>query len=243
MAIIGASLVVSLALLHVFADRFVWLDLLPRRSWISLAGGISIAYIFLDILPELSHAQAEVTHSEVVLLDYLENHIYLVALVGLVAFYGLEQLALRSRLRNKNEHGRDFTRIGIFWVHIVSFALYNALLGYLLRESENHGLLACVLLFLVLALHFIVNDRGLRTHHKHLYDQWGRWILTASIIAGWSIGQAVMVNEVAIATLWAFVAGGIILNVLKEELPDHQESSFQSFAVGAGVYGAILLWV
>jgi predicted enzyme related to lactoylglutathione lyase len=36
------------------------------------------------------------------------------------------------------------------------------ILGYLLRESEDHCLVACLLLFFALMLHFVVNDVGLR---------------------------------------------------------------------------------
>ncbi len=44
-----------------------------------------------------------------------------------------------------------------------------------------------------------------------------------------------------IAVLIAFLAGGIIRNVLKEEVPEERESRFSAFAVGATAYAAILL--
>jgi len=33
-----------------------------------------------------------------------------------------------------------------------------------------------------MALHFVVNDNGLREHHREVYDRIGRWILAAAII-------------------------------------------------------------
>jgi zinc transporter ZupT len=44
-----------------------------------------------------------------------------------------------------------------------------------------------------------------------------------------------------IGLLFAFLAGGIVLNVLKEELPEDRESQFWAFVVGAAVYSAVLL--
>ncbi|HWN44540.1 MAG TPA: hypothetical protein VNW71_20115 [Thermoanaerobaculia bacterium] len=44
-----------------------------------------------------------------------------------------------------------------------------------------------------------------------------------------------------LALLFAFLAGGIVLNILKEELPSERESRFSAFALGAGSYAAILL--
>jgi hypothetical protein len=47
--------------------------------------------------------------------------------------------------------------------------------------------------------------------------------------------------EPAIPMLVAFLAGGVILNVLKEELPQERASRFSAFAAGVLLYGALLL--
>jgi hypothetical protein len=44
-----------------------------------------------------------------------------------------------------------------------------------------------------------------------------------------------------VSLLLAFVAGGIVLNVLKEELPRERESRFWAFAFGAAFYSVLLL--
>ena len=41
--------------------------------------------------------------------------------------------------------------------------------------------------------------------------------------------------------LFALLAGGVIMNVLKEELPEERESCFWALALGAAVYAALLL--
>ena len=69
----------------------------------------------------------------------------------------------------------------------------------------------------------------------------GRWIISAAIILGWAIGVVVEVPEAAIAVLTAFLAGGVIMNVLKEELPEERQSRFWAFAVGATAYAVLLL--
>jgi hypothetical protein len=97
--------------------------------------------------------------------------------------------------------------------------------------------------FFAMALHFVVNDHGLREDHKESYDRVGRWILAAAIIVGWVIGQGTEIHEAAIAVLFAFLAGGVILNVLKEELPDERQSKFWAFALGAAIYAALLVSV
>ena len=55
------------------------------------------------------------------------------------------------------------------------------------------------------------------------------------------MGLLFEVSEAAIAVLFGFLAGGVIMNVLKEELPEERESRFWAFALGAAAYAAILL--
>ncbi|MGF1459724.1 MAG: hypothetical protein ACFBSG_11935 [Leptolyngbyaceae cyanobacterium] len=239
--IVGLVLAICLAWVHIFASRTQWLSSIPQQWWISVAGGVSIAYIFLDILPELSRAQDEIEHSRVGMIVYLEHHVYLLALLGLAIFYGLEKLARRSRSQRETSQGEDTTHPGVFWVHILFFASYNLILGYLLRESEDHGFIACVTLFVALALHFAVNDGGLREHHKQMYDRVGRWMLAGFIVLGWALGEVFHLEEASILAVWALVSGSLFLNVLKEELPAEEESHFGLFLVGAVCYSLVLL--
>jgi hypothetical protein len=44
----------------------------------------------------------------------------------------------------------------------------------------------------------------------------------------------------AIGRLLAFLGGGVILNVMKEELPEERDSRFWAFAAGAAVYAAFM---
>jgi len=66
-------------------------------------------------------------------------------------------------------------------------------------------------------------------------------VISAAIVLGWAIGLLAEVSEAAIAALTAFLAGGTIMNVLKEELPKERESRFWAFALGAALYAALLL--
>ncbi|MEL6940162.1 MAG: hypothetical protein AAFO84_13315 [Cyanobacteria bacterium J06598_1] len=237
---LGLGLTLALAAVHLFAGRSHWLAQVPQNLWTSFAGGISITYIFLDIFPELSDAQLEIEESGSWLVSYFEHHVYLLSLIGLATFYGLEKVAVRSRQKNEAKTGESFTEPGIFWMHIAFFALYNAMLGYLFRESAVHGLLDCVILFFALGLHFLVNDVDLRQHHRRAYDRVGRWILAGAIVVGWCLGQTTRFDEAAIAAVWALIAGGIIFNVLKEEMPENPDSHFGLFTLGAVLYAAIL---
>ena len=49
------------------------------------------------------------------------------------------------------------------------------------------------------------------------------------------------VDDAMLAVLFAAVAGAVILNVLKEELPDERESCFSAFLGGAAAYTVLLI--
>lgn len=233
--------VVGLAIVHLFSNRLRFLDVTPRSIWLSISGGISVAYVFVHLLPELAEGQEEIAKAIGEGITFLERHVYLLALLGLVSFYGLEQAAQSSRWRKRREGKQDATSGGVFWLHIFSFALYNVIIGYLLLHPIDRGLEALLLFFVAMALHFVVNDHGLREHHKEAYVRVGRWVLTLAILVGCLLGLLVEIPEPTIAVLIAFLAGGVILNVLKEELPEERRSNFWAFALGASAYTVLLL--
>ena len=255
---------VVLAAVHLFAGRLRFLRNIPRSRWLSLAGGASVGYVFIHLLPELGEQQERVAHrigDTTGVVGFLEHHVYLVALLGFVIFYGLERWA---RLSREREAGRDAeadegrTNVvhepgeppmppRVFWVHVTSFSLYNALVGYLLlhREGELEGGAVAwrsLLLFtLAMGLHLLVNDFGLRDHYQHRYARYGRWLLSGAVLGGWAVGALTPLHPLLIAVLAALLAGGVVLNVIKEELPEERESRWWAFTLGAAGYAGLLL--
>lgn len=233
----------GLAAVHLFSGGLSFLDGIPRSRWLSVAGGVSVAYVFVHLLPELAEKReiiAETVSESFAFLAFFEDHVYLVALLGLATFYGLERAAKESRRRQPRAMKEAAPSAGVFWIHVTSFAVYNAVIGYLLVHREG-GFEALVFFSVAMALHFVVNDRSLREHHRDLYHRIGRWLLAGAVAVGWVVGAFTEISEAALAVLIGFLAGGVILNVLKEELPEERRSRFSAFALGAAVYSTLLL--
>ncbi|MGE3275142.1 MAG: hypothetical protein AB7O67_08510 [Vicinamibacterales bacterium] len=239
-------LALGFVLIHLFGGRLVFLEGRPRSRWLSVAGGISVAYVFVHVLPELGEAQARLgAHLGVV--PFVEHHAYLMALLGLSVFYGVERLVgatqAAGRVRQAVAARASESPSGplVFWLHVGSFAAYNLLIGYLLVHREDTALQSQVTYFVAMGVHFLVNDFALREDHRATYTRLGRWWLAAAIAAGWAVGLAVALSGPAVDALFAFLAGGVLLNVLKEELPEEQKSRFWPFAAGAAGYALVLL--
>lgn len=241
-AVLTFLVVLLFAAVHVFGKGMAFLRSRPRSAWLSIAGGISVAYVFVHLLPELSkHQETFRRKAGPGVLAGIERHIYLIALFGLAVFYGLDRLVRTSARHQERAGGEKRPSHGAFWLHLGSFAIYNVLIGYLLLHREEADLRGLAVYAAAMSLHFLVNDQGLREHHGGTYDRKGRWLLAGAPALGWVLGLAAQLPLLLVAALFAFLAGGVVLNVLKEELPEERESRFWAFALGAGAYAALLL--
>lgn len=241
MTVLTGILAAIMAVVHLFAGRLRFLDVIPRSRWLSMAGGLAVAYVFIHLLPELSRGQSVISNTIPKVL-FREQHIYLTALAGLVIFYGLERAARISKEANKAAGAGEVASPEVFVLHLVSFGIYNMIIGYLLVHREIPGIRSLIFFWVAMTLHFFTTDYELRQDFRHLYHRTGRWILAAVILAGWGAGVAWTLSKVIIAYIFAFLAGGVVLNVLRGELPAERQSSFWAFFVGAVVYAALLLF-
>ena len=112
--------VVALVVVHLLSGKLRFLEGNPRSAWLSIAGGVSVAYVFVHLLPELGEGQEVIAEAVGQDLSFLEKHVYLIALVGLAVFYGLESLAATSRRRKREAIRKDSTSAGVFWLRVMS---------------------------------------------------------------------------------------------------------------------------
>lgn len=236
------SLVAALLLasVHIFSNALRLLDGVPRNRFLSIAGGMAVAFVILQLLPGISAGQRAIAEAMPSPLGFLERHVYVLVLVSLLTFYALERVAKSSRREQRAAGRTDATTPAVFWLHMITFAVMNVLIGYLLIRRHD-TLQALALFFVAMLLKFIVNDHGLHEDHKTAYDRLGRWILAGAVLLGWLVGFRFDPPAVTPAMLQAFLAGAVLLNVFKEELPAERQSRLWAFALGAVSYAVLLL--
>ncbi|MDN7246232.1 hypothetical protein [Planococcus shenhongbingii] len=243
MFITSLLVIIGFMTVHIFTDAIKYLEKRMTNRLVSLVSGGSIAYVFLHLVPELTHYQ-EVAH-EARLLPWLENVdyvTYVAALLGIAVFYGINQMSEKSERENRRM--RNLTRPSkqVFVLEISAFALYNGLIGYLLQELSGDSIGAYVVYFLVFSFHFIANNRILQLTHEDLYTRAGRWILAVSVLIGWILYEVTHASPLTLAFLSSFLTGGVVLNILNDELPEERESSFPMFLMGM-LFIAVLLQI
>ena len=209
-----------------------------RRRALSIAAGVAVAYVFIDILPELAaHRLAlveELGHD----ILFAEQRIYIAALLGFVVFYGLDYMVFRAGA-DRHEEGGEPAMDHVFWLHVGGFCAYGWLIGYLLPERA--GALPLVLYTVAMAFHFALIDHELEHEHGRAYDRVGRWLLAGSILIGCVVGATFHVSELTIARLFALVAGGVVITSAQAELPRDKDGRFGWFVLGAASYASLLL--
>jgi hypothetical protein len=213
-----------------------------RRSLLSAAGGISVAYVFVDFLPEMARMQAVFADaSSGYPFPFPNYRVYTSALIGFIVFYSLENMIVVSRPDRQARFGEGSLLIG--WVHVLGFALYSALVGYLLQVEEEQRLSSFVLYTLAMFFHFWLVDHSLRMEHEAFYDSLGRWVIAAAVLAGWTLGIAGVSSDFVLPTVMGFLGGGVVVNSIKKELPEKGEGHALPFVLGALGYALLLLLV
>jgi len=223
--------VIIFALVHLWADKTRKLNAITHSRFLSAGGGVAIAYVFVDLLPKLAKSDLIVRAALSGMFPYFERHVYVMALVGFLLFFvvGRSPTLLKEK--------------GSFWLSLGSYALFNFLVGYAVVDKDNPEVRPLALFTFAMALHYFSNDFSLTEVHGNEYRRFGKWLLIASLFLGWLIGLWIMLSQTAVALVSAFIAGGVIMNVTRHELPEENPNSLGSFLLAALVYTIILLTI
>lgn len=232
-----------LILFHYFTPWFA--NHLPGngKGFISFAGGVAVAYVFLHMLPDLVEYNKPIGRflmNNEWLTPFTELLIYIVALLGFLIYYGFDLLAERYR-----DSGHDDG--WVYGLHLIMFCLYNFLITYTMSLRAMSSITATVLFTFAMALHFVLTDRKFSRFYKRQFDHWGRFLLITALFIGWVFSVVFdPVNVLIAAFMLAFLAGSVLLNVFREELPSTGMASYFWFSFGAILITLILLlqtWV
>jgi len=208
------------------------------KAFISFAGGVSVAYVFLDMLPDLVEYNkpiGEYLISNQWLTPFTELLIYIVALVGFLIYYGLDLLAERYQSVQRDS-------LVVYRLHLVMFSFYNILITHTIALRAETGVMYTVLYTFAMMLHFVLIDRNFSQMYPMRFSHVGRIILVIALFIGWLLSIIFdPINVLFVAFMMAFLAGSILFNVFREELPNSDLASFRWFVLGGLLITAILL--
>lgn len=220
------------ALVHLYAYKMVQLNFLTTGKFLSMGGGVSIAYVFVDLLPKLCLNDAIVTEAFHGVFPYFERHVFIMVLAGFLMFFIVD--------RKQSLHQDEGTSI---WLSLPSYALFNFLIGYAVADKNDPEVQPLALFTFALSLHYFINDFSLSEEHGEEYQMFGKWVLIGALFLGWACGFLFDLPPSAVALLSAFIGGGVIMNVIRHELPADNPHSMTSFLLSAAFYTLVLLFI
>lgn len=227
-----------LVLIHLLAYKLESLPL-AKEKWLSFGGGVSVSFVFIHLLPRLHDWQIKIKSENLIPAVIKNEYIWILILAGVLAFYALEKAIFWYK--EKREPEKQAVSDSLYFWHLGVFSLYNILFGYLYFQNDNMAELLSPLIFVAIAFHFITNDYALQHHHEKDYLYSGRWVMAFAVVFGAGIGYFYKMPEVYLASVFAFMGGGIIINVLKEEMHEGKENHLGSFVIGAVLFSIVLM--
>ena len=211
-----------LAAIHLFANRPKILGWVWRGEFLSFASGVSLSYVFVDLLPALEKGAPILKRTFDQIIPYLELHTYLITLLGILFYYGIQ-----SRVTSKKNE----------WLPASGYLLFNFFVGASLSDSSNPEIQPLTLFTIAIGLHYFIRDHLSKiSKNKSIL-----WSLILILFAGYLTGYLAKIPDTLTAIGISFVAGGILLNTFQYELPKQEKSGYFWFVCGALLYTAILL--
>jgi len=198
-----------------------------------------MAFVIMRLLPSLGGKAELVRRTGVALPLPAGESVYAMVLFSLLLFYGAEMLTRRSSPEAGPAGSVHVAALAGFRVELGTFALLDFLIGFTLLHRAREGGDALLAFFLAMFLKFVVTDHALQQQHQRAYERLGRWVLAAAVLVGWGFGALIRLPVPGPALLEAFIAGGVIFNVLRWELPRGRQSRYWPFALGAVAYSAL----
>ena len=213
-----------------------------HRRLLSFGAGVSVAYVFVHLLPDLETARVVFVRStSQISLPFRDLSVNLAAMIGFLAFYALENMVIWAKNTAGKSKGAGTAGGPVFWLHIGGLAVSIWLISYLRIRNIDEGTVPLALYTAAMGLHFLAMDYALSREHGKLYERVGRKVLAAASLLGWMIGTVAELPQPGVVVLFGFVAGAVMINSMIMELPREKEGKLGSFLLGGLIYTALIL--
>lgn len=216
---------------HYLSDRFCLTCSKYKTEIISFTAGVSITYIFLQLLPELYNG-----------VIALNRFLFIFVLLGFVLFHLVEKYIYQNIPYNKVPGDLKLT-------HSIGLTIYYIVVGIVLVKFINKNAIEGILFFIPVFLHAIISS--LSSHGIHgLYgphyrnEKWTNLLQSSAAIIGVIIALNIAVSDQLSFALTGLVAGILSFIVVRDILPKDKKGKPLFFILGAILYGLIIviLW-
>ncbi|WP_214703150.1 MULTISPECIES: hypothetical protein [unclassified Exiguobacterium] len=226
-------IIIYLTLINFFGIYLFREETVPSKKWFSFSSGVAITYFFMYLLPSLNKRQ------DTLRVDWLNlalpSEIYIVSLIGFTLFYGTMRF-----VRTPHFQDEAVDRAVSYWLQVTLLTTYMTFSAYVVT-ADSVTFVARSFYATALGVHFLALGHDLNRHYGERYMRQGRYLLSGGILLGGFVSRWIDLAAHVEALCFAFVAGAMILNIVKFELPSDRNLHFRTFVLAVFSYGGLLL--
>jgi zinc transporter ZupT len=217
--VLGLLLALVISLADFFTEGIFAKDNPYKVKFISFAAGVSVAYIFLSMLPEIYNGSIVIS-----------KLIFLSVLFGFAVFHLLEKHIRQyySRGQFRKEHQI---------IHSASSFVYFFVVGFVLVKITGSSNISGILLFIPILFHVVIDSLPRRVTKKHHY----RAMFASSAFLGAIAATFVELGSAFNLILLGIVGGALLYTVIRESLPKEREGKPVYFAVGLLLFTVLIM--
>lgn len=225
----------------VYFIDFNFLHRVKDADFASFAAGVGTVYVFIHMLPQLSHGQY-LLEEYFPDIDFTGSQysIYLIALFGFIFFYMFDRF-LTHTTRLPTDEYKTTDELALYWTNILFICLYNMLIGYVVGSYTSGSVSHRIVYGLAYVVHFLTVKWGLYHLYPKRYEAQARYPIVISLFIGYFVAVFFNISDVVLAINEALLTGAMILTVFKHELPNEKDSKSKAFSVG--IIASVLLFM
>lgn len=217
---------ILLGVVHFFSEKIQLTEGHLRYRVVSFAAGVSIAYLFLVLLPETYQAA---TH--------LKEWVFVFLLLGFAAFHLVEKLTYQHA-------DRDMLMRELKETHSVLFFCYYFVIGVVLEDLLKVGVLEGSLFLIPVALHAGLSTASLSEIHGEIRESLlARIVLSVSTLLGVAFALLVSMPLVVSNILIGLIAGALLYIIVKEFLPEREKGQPLFFLLGLVLFSGLKILI
>ncbi|MEX0621841.1 MAG: hypothetical protein WD187_02525 [Candidatus Woykebacteria bacterium] len=195
-----------------------------RTRFISFVAGISVTYVFLDLLPEVYKG-----------FEVFDRFIFIALLSGFAIAHITEKYIYQHSAPQVLRE-----RLGI--LHSLAFFVYHLLIGVILVRLNNISNLDSFLFFLPVLFYSSVGVIALEKIHVRVWERpFIKILLSASTLIGVLIAEVLLGFDQLFNLLFGLVVGIFLYIAMIDFIPREAKGRPEYFAFGVLVYTLIII--
>lgn len=213
-----------LGLTHFWNEKITIKQEFTRVRLLSFVAGISITYVFLNLLPEVYSG-----------FKMFDKFIFVALLVGFSAAHLTEKYFYQH---SAPETLREKLKL----IHGVAFFTYHLLIGVILVKLNNQSNLDSVLFFFPVLFYSGVGVIALGKIHTKVWEKfYVKMFLSASTLIGVLVADLLIGFDAVFNLLFGFIVGIFLYLAMIDFIPKEAKGRPEYFALGVLTYTLIII--